>query len=231
MRLFVVSTFAVAAVALGLARWAEPGPLWHAALYALPLAVSLLVVALTCASLKQLLGAKFDPVAPALAAALGMFALLYSLFERAPGTFPRGLPLDHLAEKALSLGALGAALAAGGLGAFGLRQPFLASRAAAALAIAEAAVAGRGSLAALGLPALGAWSLSLLAIGAGLALARAPVRRRQAPDSRPGAREGLRPGPFPSRQSQRQEANLGREGPHPDPLPSAADAAGERESR
>jgi hypothetical protein len=185
MRLWAALTFVLAFAALLAARYVESGPLWLDALWALPLCTTLFAVALLCALLEYLLGAGFRAVAPAIALALGLFALLYAVFERAPGTMPSGLPLLDLWPKTFSLMALGATASALVLAIFGLRAPFLASQLCSALALGEVAFVARESAVGFGLPFLSYFSLSLIAAAMPLFVLSAWMRRR----SRKGAEE------------------------------------------
>ena len=178
MRLFAAVTLVLALAALLCARYLDTGPLWYHALWALPLCATIFFVALAAALLEHLLGVGFRSVAPALALALGLFALLYSLYERAPGTLPEGLPLSDLGEKALSVSALGAAAGALVLAVYGLRAPQLASQLAAALALAEVVFVARASAMGFGLPFLSPFTLGLLAASIPVFVLSAWMRRR-----------------------------------------------------
>ncbi|MBI5545245.1 MAG: hypothetical protein HY901_15250 [Deltaproteobacteria bacterium] len=163
MRLLAAVTFVLALAALLLARFVDTVPLWYWALWALPLTTTLFAVALAGAVLEHLLGAGFRLAAAALAFSLSLFATLFAIFERAPGTLPATmLPLEDLPAKAFSVTALGAAAAALLLALYALRSPSLAAQIAALLALTGSLFVARQSAAGFGLPFLSPWALAVL---------------------------------------------------------------------
>ena len=191
MRLFAALSFLLALAALLGARYLQTGPYWYAALYALPLAATVLAVALASALLEHLLGAAFRAVAPALSVALMLFALLYAIFERAPGVLPADtLPLGGLADKALGIGALGAAAAAAVLAVYASRSPFLLSQLGSALTLGGALFVARETATGFGLPFLSPWSCGLVAASLSFFVFSAWMRRRERARAEPtGPRE------------------------------------------
>lgn len=159
---YAVASFVLLLSAMG-AAVAIGGDGWLVSLYCVPLFGTAFLVFLTAAGLELVLGSRFRSVAPVQAFALALFCLLYSVFERPPGTLPDGLRLDGLAEKGLSISALGAGMCATVLAWHGLRAPQLASQAAAGLSLLVACAAIGGTLRAMGLPFVSPLTLDLLA--------------------------------------------------------------------
>jgi hypothetical protein len=187
MRLIAAITVALSFAALLCARYLSTGQLWYASLYALPLFATLAAVAVASSLLEHLLGQLFRAVAPALGLALALFAVLYAIYQGAPGVLPPGLPLEGLRDKALSIAALAAAGGALALGSWGLRAPYLASQVCATLALGGAALALRESVVGFGLPFLSRFSVGMIALAMPLFVISAFMRqRRQAAAPPPG---------------------------------------------
>jgi hypothetical protein len=179
MRLLTLLGLVLTALALSGAAFLGP-PYWLWALWAVPLLATLTAVGLAVSLLELLLGPRVRSVAPALAAALALFAGLYALFEQAPGTFPtEPLLLRDLGAKALSICALGADLAALGLGAYGLRAPGRPAQLLAVAALAGAVLTLGTAAAAFGLPRLSPWLRGTLGAAGGLLVLGCGARERQ----------------------------------------------------
>jgi len=180
MRILASVLLIVSFAALLGARYLDIGTAWYVSLYSVPLVVTLFAVAATAALLEYLLGSHFRSVAPVLGLVLTGFCLLFSIFERAPGTLPDGLPLASLGTKAFSVGALGAGIAGLGLAFLGLRSPHFAAQFLGVVAISIAAFAARATTAALGVPFLSYWSLGLISASLAVFVLSAWMRRRAA---------------------------------------------------
>jgi len=183
MRLLAAICCVLSFAALLCANYLPNGPYWYAALYALPLVVSLFVVTLAGALLEHLLGMAFRAVAPAVGVALALFAVLHCIFAGAPGVLPEGLPFEGLAAKALSIVALGAVAGAILMGSLGLRAPYLASQICATLALGGAAVAVRETIVGFGLPCISRFSVGLIALAMPFFVFSAWMRRPSAPST------------------------------------------------
>lgn len=181
--------------ALLAARYLAMGPAWYYALYALPLLATITGVALVASLFEHVFGAGFRLVSAAFSFALTLFSALYAIFERTPGTFaPGSLPLQDLSDKAVSIGALGAAVAAVFLAVYALRSPELSAQLGATVSIGGALFVFRETLAAFGLPFLSRWSVGLLAGALVFFVVSAGMRRR--------AQQVAEPPPDPGRDGQ-----------------------------
>jgi len=179
MRIFAGVTFASAFAALLCARYLEAGTYWHVSLYALPLTTTLFAIALVSAGLDWLLGAAFRPAASALGIALMLFAVLYAVFEGAPGVLPHSdLPLADLPRKALSIAALGAAAGALVLAVHALRSPLFVPQLAASITLGGGLLVARETALGFGLPFLSGWSSGLVAVSLVVFVFSAGMRRR-----------------------------------------------------
>lgn len=183
MRLWAILSAALFFLMLLLARFL-PEPYWRVALYPLPLLLTSTAVACAAVVLELQLGPHFRSVAPLIAAALGLFCLLFAIFERPPGTLVAGMMLENLPEKAVSIAALGAGFCALVLAIHGARSPSRLSQAVALVAVVMVGVALGMTARAIGLPTLSATTLVLVGLAGLLYLVSlGPARPREEPAS------------------------------------------------
>jgi len=188
MRALAIVSFLLSALTLVGAGYA-PAPLWGLCLYGLPLAGSLFAIAVTSLLLESLLGPLFRTAAGFLSLALACFSGLHALFAGPPGQLGDGLPLAHLGTKALSIGALGAAIGGAILAVIALRSSWRPTRWGAAPSLLACGAALGSTAKALGIPLMSPVAVLLVTTGGLLYLLGQPAPTPEEPPTEEAAED------------------------------------------